>query len=404
MTADGLPSFPFARENGYHPPSLNAKLRHECPISKVKLYDGNQAWILTKHKHCCEALVSDRLSADRRAHGYPEIHESGKKARDAKPMFVNLDNPEHDQQRAMLEPEFTAEAVEQKWRPRMEKTIDRLLDRFIEKGRNHQPIDLVKELATPLPTHIIYEALGVPQKDVEYLSNDSEVRNSTSRNAAESANTHLHEYMADLVKAKIKEPGDDIISRLVENYQKGNLTEDEVVTLAFLVLTAGNAALISSIGVGVLILLEHPDQLQEFKQKPELASKVVIEITRYHVASALNSRRAVMKDTEIGGQKLRAGESVICSVQAGNRDEDKFGRDAESFNIHRDVEFGDSLGFGYGPHRCQADKFSRAQLEIALTKLFQRLPHLRLAKTASELSYTPATMNAAVTELPVYFE
>lgn len=319
-------------------------------------------------------------------------------------MFVNLDNPEHDTQRAMLESEFTMDAIEKKWRPMMEKTIDEALDKFVQKGRDHQPIDLVEELATPIPTHIIYQALGVPQKDVERLSNDSEVRNSTSRNAAESANTHLQKYMAELVHAKIDQPGDDIISTLVKQYQHGNISEDDITTLAFLVLTAGNAALISSISVGVLVLLEHPEQLEEYKKKPDLAESVVKEITRYHTASALNSRRAVKDDTEIGGQHFRRGESIICSVQAGNRDEDKFGKDSEQFNIHRDFKFSESLGFGYGPHRCQADKFSQTQLEIVFTKLFKRLPNLRLAKPSSELSYTPATMNAGLSEMLVYFE
>lgn len=383
---------------------MNAKLRRECPISQAQLFDGNRAWILTKHKHCCEALSSDKLSADRRTPGFPEIHEGGKAAKDAKPMFVNLDNPEHDEQRAMLESEFTQDVVEEKWRPMMEKTIDELLDKFIAKGAHHQPIDLVKDLATPIPTTIIYQALGVPQKDVERLSNDSEVRNSTSRNAAESANTHLHKYMAELVHSKIEQPGDDIISTLVKQYHQGHLTEDDITTLAFLVLTAGNAALISSISVGVLVLLEHPQQLEEFKKRPELAGSVVNEISRYHTASALNSRRAVKEDVEIGGHLFRRGEGVICSVQAGDRDEDKFGSDAEKFNIHRNFDFSESLGFGYGPHRCQADKFSRAQLEIVFTKLFKQLPKLRLAKKPSELSYTEATMNAGLSEMPVYLE
>ncbi|KAK4501621.1 hypothetical protein PRZ48_007430 [Zasmidium cellare] len=343
-------------------------------------------------------------SNDRRTPGFPEIHEGGKSAKNARPMFVNLDNPEHDKQRSMLESEFTLDTIEKKWRPMMEKTIDELLDKFIEKGGKHQPIDLVEDLATPIPTHIIYQALGVPQKDVDRLSNDSEVRNSTSRNAAESANTHLHQYMAELVHSKIEKPGNDIISTLVKQYHEGNLSEDDVTTLAFLVLTAGNAALISSISVGVLVLLEHPEQLEEFKKRPELAGNVVTEISRYHTASALNSRRAVKEDVDIGGQTLRQGESVICSVQAGNRDEDKFGNDAEKFDIHRKLDFSESLGFGYGPHRCQADHFSRVQLEIVLTKLFKRLPNLQLAKPPSELSYTPATMNAGLTEMLVRFD
>lgn len=399
-----LPSFPFAREHGAEPPALNAKLQHAAPISKVQLFDGTPAWIITQHKYCREALASDKLSADRRAPGYPEIHPGGAKAKEATPTFVNLDDPEHAQQRGVLERLFEPEFVQKKWRPMMEQTVDDILDKFIEKGKREQPIDLMEHFAIPVPTQIIYKALGVPEKDVERLSQDSEVRNSTSRNAAETANNELQDYMHGLVESKIKTPGDDIISTLVvEQYKLGKLSKEFLTTLAFLVLTAGNAALLNSIGLGTMTLLEHPDQLKQFKEKPELAGQVVNEITRYHTASALNSRRAVKEDTTIGGVQLKKGDGVVCSVQAANRDKRQF-EDPERFDIHRKMSEQDSLGFGYGPHRCQAEAFSRVELEVALTKLFGRLPKLRLAKEEEQLTFTEPTMNVGITELPVYFE
>lgn len=399
-----LQQYPFAREHEYHPPSFNAKLRNEAPISQVRLYNGTPAWIITKHQDCCEALQSDKLSADRRTPGYPEIHEGGHKAKEATPTFVNLDDPEHAKQRAMLESEFKPDTVQKKWRPMMERTIDDVLEKFVQKGKGQQPIDLIEELAAPVPTQIIYKALGVPEKDVERLSRDSEVRNSTSRNAAESANKQLQGYMSGLVKDKIKQPGDDIISKLVvEQLKPGNLSEHDVTTLAFLVLTAGNAALINSIGLGVLTLLQHPDQLTEFKEQSEqLAGQVVNEISRYHTTSALNSRRAAKADLDLRDQHIKKGEGVICSVQAANRDEEKF-KNAESFNIHRNMSYEDSLGWGYGPHRCQGEAFSRTELELVFIKLFQKLPNLKLAKQLDELPFTEPTMNVGVTELPVLF-
>ncbi|KAI0147264.1 cytochrome P450 [Xylariaceae sp. FL1272] len=400
-----LPSFPFAREHGVDPPSLNAKLRHEAPTSHVKLYDGKTAWILTKHKDCRAALSSDKLSADRRTPGYPEIHEGGHKAKEATPTFVNMDDPEHDKQRAMLEPEFSEKTVEEKWRPMMEQVIDAVLDDFVRKGKKEQPIDLIKHLATPVPTQIIYKALGVPDEDVERLSQDSEVRNSTSRNAAEISNENLQGYMKELVNKKKEHPGDDITSRLIrDQLERGKLNMNDIATLAFLLLTAGNAALINSIGLGTMTLLSHPDQLSDLKKDPEhLAGKVVNEITRYHTASALNSRRAVKEDVRIGDQVLKKGDGVICSVQAANRDDEMF-KNPEEFNVHREMSTADTLGFGDGPHRCLADAFSRAQLEIFFTKVFQRLPKMRLARDPSDLPYTEPTMNIGVTELPVYFE
>ncbi|KAJ9618995.1 hypothetical protein H2203_008811 [Taxawa tesnikishii (nom. ined.)] len=389
-----LPHFPFARENGYEPSPVNARLRHDAPISKTKLFDGSEAWMVMRHKDICTALDSDKLSADRRVDGYPEIHPGGSKAKESNPTFVNLDDPEHAKQRAMLQSRFDPEAVE-KMRPMMQETTNEILDELVKKGGKDKPVDLIEEFATPLPTQIIYKMLGVPEKDVGELSTDSDVRTGTSRDAAESANKHLQEYMSKLVDQRIEKPEDDLISKLV-------VEQDDITTLAFLVLTAGNAALINSIGLGVLTLLQHPDQLEELKRDPNLAPAVVNEVLRFHTASALNSRRVAKEDMTIGGQHIKKHEGVICSVQSGDRDEEK-APNPDEFDIHRKVPYEDILGFGHGPHRCQGEHLSRAELEIAFGTLFQRVPNLKLAVKESELEWTPATQNVGVKELPVYF-
>jgi nitric oxide reductase len=181
-----------------------------------------------------------------------------------------------------LEPEFPAKAVEGKWRPVMERVVDEVLDKMLSKAKSNQPIDLVEEFATPVPTQITYQALGIPASDVDRLSTDSEIRNSTSRNAAETANTRLEQYISELIQARMShannaaEEGDDIIARLIAEHKRDGFSFEVISALAFLVLTAGNAALISSIAVGVLILLDHPDQRDIFLRDPvSLAGKLV---------------------------------------------------------------------------------------------------------------------------------
>lgn len=400
MSAHDTPEFPFARKHGVEPSPLNAELRHKCPVAQVKLYDGTKAYIVMKHKDVKEALASDKLSADRRSDGYPEIHPGGHKAKDARPTFVNMDDPGHKKQRAMLDDAFTKEAVE-KMRPMMQSTIDAILDKMVKRGGD-KPVDLIEEFATPVPTQIVYKVLGVPDEDIERLSHDSEVRNSTSRNAAETSNSNLQEYMGGLVDKRIKSPQNDLISKLVtEQYEKGNLEKDDVTTLAFLVLTAGNAALINSIGLGVMTLLQHPDQLKDLKENPSLIKSAVQEILRFHTASALNSRRTTLEDTTIGGEHIPKGTGVICSVQSADRDEEKFPH-PNKFDIHRNnPDPKDVLGFGYGPHRCQGEWFSRQEIEIAISSLFKKLPDLKLAEDPKNLEYTKPTMNVGVTSLPV---
>lgn len=298
-----MPQFPFARTNTYHPPSENAELRHNCPISKVKLFDGKEAWILMKRKDVCAALDSDKLSADRRHPGYPEIHPGGAKAKEARPTFVNLDDPEHAEQRGMLEPWFTPDAAN-KLRPMMARVVEENLNNLIMKHGKHpdKPVEFVEEFAGLVPPQVVYHILGVPEEDIPWLSHDSEVRTSTSRNAAETSNNNLRNYMKELVEKRLENPQDDLISHLAKGpYKEGKLNNEDIVNLAFLVLVAGNAALINAIALGIVTLLQNPDQLNELKQTPSVAHKVVDELIRYHTTSALNSRRAVKEDMEIGG-------------------------------------------------------------------------------------------------------
>ena len=395
------PDFPFARDHDYQPPSLNQKLRHECPATKVKLYDGSESWLFLKHKDICQALSSEHLSADRRTPGYPEIHSGGHKAKEAHPTFVNLDNPEHNKQRNMLEDAFTPEAIE-KLKPMIQETVNHVIDDFVKKYQEqNSPIDLIEELATPIPTQIIYRVLGVPDKDIPRLSQDSAVRTGTSRTAAEQSNQNLQDYMASLVDTRIEKPQDDMISKLTsEQYHNGRLSRDDIVQISFMILTAGNAALINSIGLGVLTLLQHPDQLDELKKDSSLAPQVVNELLRYNTTSALNSRRAVLSDTQIGGVTVHKGESVICSVQSGDRDEDKTEK-PELFDIHRKYSGEDVLGFGYGPHRCLGEALSRAELEAVFATLFQKAPELKLAVKFEALEFSDPKQNAGVTKLPV---
>ncbi|KAF2099552.1 cytochrome P450 [Rhizodiscina lignyota] len=395
------PKFPFAREHGAEPSILNAKLRGQGPVSEVELFDGSKAWVVTQNQLICDTLARDGkdLSADRRQPNYPEIHEGGSKAKEARPTFVNLDDPEHAKQRAILEPAFAPIAVES-YRPMMRRIINDVLDKM-EQKKGQQPIDLIKEFAAPVPTQIIYQLLGIPESDVDELSKDSEIRASTSRNAAETSNLTLQKYIHDLAELRIKKKENDLVSDLVDHYEKGDLEREDIDALSFLILTAGNAALISTIGMGVIALSQHPEQLEEFKRDPSLAPDVVNEIMRYYTASALNCRRVATHEFKIGGHVIKPGDKVICAVQSGDRDEAVY-PNPEKFDIHRKHDPTKLLAFGFGPHRCVAEGISRLQLEMAFTSLFQRFPNLRLAKDPSELTYTPPAQNISVAEVPVY--
>lgn len=401
--ASSLPAFPFTREVAYFPASENSRLRNENPVARVQLYDGKPCWLITRHADIKEALSSDALSADRRKPGYPEIHPLTYSAAEAKLTFVNLDNPAHEAQRSMLQPFFTRSFVE-KLRPRMQAVISRVLDGVAAKhGGKGDTFDLIEEFARPVPTLITYGLLGIPDEDIDILSKDSSVRASTSRDAAEDSNERLRHYIAVLVDKRIENPGEgDIISSLVVNYyREGKLEKDDLEHLAFLVLTAGNAALTNAIGLGVVTLFRNPDQLVEFKKDLQgLAPAVVNELLRYNTVSALNCRRVTTADLAIHGQLIKKGEGVICAVQAGDRD-DSVTPSPDSFNIHRQYAAEEVLGFGYGTHRCQAEILSRVQLEIAFVSLFEKYPDLKLGTDLENLDFGPKAQNIGIVALPV---
>lgn len=263
----------------------------------------------------------------------------------------------------MVESSFTPEHVTS-LQPYIQKTIDDLLEAMIAKHGEHGPADLITEFALPVPSYVIYTILGVPFKDLEYLTHQNAIRtngSSTARQASVAA-SGLLQYLSDLVDARMDHPLDDLISRLVvEQVKPGHLEKSDAVQIAFLLLVAGNATMVNMIGLGVGTLAQHPSQLAELKGDPGLARNFVEELCRYHTASAMAIKRTAIYDLELGGKRIKAGEGIIASNYSANRDEDVF-PNADTFDIHRKWGVDDPLGFGYGPHRCIAEHLAKAEL------------------------------------------
>ncbi|RAL67656.1 hypothetical protein DID88_008403 [Monilinia fructigena] len=341
-----LPHFPFTRLSGSDPAPENAELRRRCSITQVQLFDTERAWLITKHADCCRVLGGQDFSAVSTVTWAADILYWSNR----------------------LQPFFEKPAID-KLRPFIQSIVDQALDQMISEGCS-SPVDLIHKFAAPVPTLTVYHMLGIPEEDIGKLAFDSEVRNSTSRNTAENSNTNLQGYIKGLTERKRISPGDDLISELIDQYNQGIGNLAEISSLAYLVLVAGNAAVINTIALGILTLQQHPDQLAELIANPGLAPQVVDEIIRYQTTNALNCRRVALKNVVIGGQKIKKGEGIICAVQAADRDEGFFtDSDPETFDIHRKHDIKDVLGFGWGIHRCQAEWLSKAELEIVFGEL-----------------------------------
>ncbi|KAL3496050.1 cytochrome P450 55A2 [Aspergillus germanicus] len=395
------PSFPFARARAGEPPAEFAELRASCPFSRVKLWDGSEPWLVVKHEDVCKVLTDERLSKQRQRPGYPEMSAGGKAAAKNRPTFVDMDAPDHMRQRNMVAKFFTQEHINS-LKPLINETIKSVLEKMIAKGGD-KPIDLVEHFSLPIPSLVIYHILGIPIEDIEYLTKTNAVRSngSSTAAAAQDANRDLLKYLDELVDRRATDLKDDLISSLIsEQLNKGHLERLDVVQIAFLLLVAGNATMVNMINLGVVTLLQYPDQLADLKADPGLAPAFVEELCRYYTASALATRRVAKVDVVIGGQSIKAGEGIIASNQSANRDADVF-PDPDTFNLHRKTDSEKNLAYGYGDHRCVAEALARAQLEAVFAVLFQRLPNLKLGISFDEIEWSAPHKDVGIVEVPV---
>lgn len=200
------------------------------------------------------------------------------------------------------------------------------------------------------------------------MTQQAAIRSNGSATATEasSANASLLTYIAELVSKREVEPKDDLISLLVrEQLLPGHLARDDVVQIAFLLLVAGNATMVSMIALGVVELLKHPDQLKLFIENPDKWTEPFVEeLCRYHTASALATKRVAKEDIVLGGKTIKAGEGIIAATMSGNRDEDVF-PNPDIFDMRRERGKEEALGYGWGEHRCVAERLARTELEIA---------------------------------------
>ncbi|KAK2804240.1 hypothetical protein FQN51_002329 [Onygenales sp. PD_10] len=400
-TESASPKFPFSRPSDSVPPLEYAKLRATNPVSRVKLWDGSHPWLVVKYKDICSVLTDQRLSKQRTRPGFPEMNAGGKQAAKNRPTFVDMDPPEHMRQRSMVAPLFTREHAET-MRPHIQATADALLDEMIKTGCEN-PVNLTEKFSLPLPSYIVYGILGVPEEDLPYLTECNAVRTNGSSTAAAAgnANNELLQYIGKLVDQRVAKPEKDMISKLVvEQLNPGHIDRLDAVQISFLMLVAGNATLVNMINLGVVTLLQHPDQLADLKADPSLAPLFVEELCRFHTASAMATRRVAKVDITLGGQEIKAGEGIIAATQSGNRDEEVF-PDPDTFNMYRKRGPEKALGFGYGEHACVAEGLARTELEVVFSTLFQRLPNLKPAIPFSKIKYTRPTADVGIEELPV---
>ncbi|MGF7161034.1 hypothetical protein FHS85_002665 [Rhodoligotrophos appendicifer] len=357
-------------------------------------------WLATRYDEVRTILADPRFSAIPAVPGYPIVAESrAAMLRAERHNFAFMDDPEHAGFRRMLVKMFTVKRIGQ-MRPAIQKIVDQLLDSLLAKG---PPVDFIKDFALPVPSLVISELLAIPYEDHEFFQDCAAARVNLSAPPEVSANAgkKIWDYLDGLLTKREQGIGlgDDLLSQLViEQIRPGHLAHADAVGTARALLLAGHDTTATQIGAGTLTLLEHPDQLRALIADPSLVPAAVEEILRYFTITHHNAPRVALEDVQIGDQVILAGEGVIASVSAANRDPRAFA-DPDRFDIHRDANH--HLAFAYGVHQCLGQALARLELQIVFETLFRRIPTLRLAVPFEELKFKHESLTFGVIEMPV---
>ncbi|MEE1742417.1 cytochrome P450 [Streptomyces sp. BE147] len=393
----GTIAFPQDRTCPYHPPTgyRPPPGAEQRPLSSATLFDGRTVWLVTGHAEARALLADPRLSADRENPAFPIPTERLAKIASRRVELLGVDDPEHRTQRRMLVPSFTLKRTET-LRPRIQETVDRLLDRMIAQG---PPVDLVNAFALPVPSMVICALLGVPYSDHDFFESRSrKLLRGPGAVDVQAARDDLDEYFRGLIEHKQAVRGEGLLDELIAGpLDTGAVGRDQLVRLAQILLVAGHETTANMISLGTFTLLQHPDQLARLRGEEELMPSAVEELLRF-LSIADTLARVATEDIEIGGVTIRAGEGVVMSASTANRD-------AAAYPAPDELDLGRAarhhVAFGFGVHQCLGQNLARAEIEIALRSLFARLPGLRLAVPADDIPFKPGDTIQGMLELPV---
>ncbi|WP_240805182.1 cytochrome P450 [Streptomyces sp. A1547] len=395
-TTPALPC-PFDASFARDPHAVYARLRAAGPVHRVALPDGSPVWLVTHASDVRAGLADPRFSVNKRHSTTGFSGFSLPQALDSN--LLNIDPEDHLRLRRLVSKGFTARHVEL-LRPGVQDSVDELTTRLADRIARSGEADLVAEFAKPLPLRTIGALLHVPAPDQDRFSGwIATMLAPRSKEELVAAIGHVHRFLVDLVAQRRARPGDDMLSSLIAaRDEEDRLTEDELVSLAFLILMAGSETVQHVISGGVLTLLTHPDQLAALRAEPARLPEAVEELLRYAGPSQTAVRRFPTEPVEIGGVRIPAGDTVLFCLASAHRDPARY-PDPDRFDIGREDKA--HLALGHGLHYCLGAPLARLQITLALGALLDRLPGLRPARPVAELPWASTFRFHALRALPV---
>ncbi|MEU5365195.1 cytochrome P450 [Streptomyces sp. NPDC005925] len=407
-----LPLPPGLTDRGacpFDPPALLTEYGERATVQPIDMTDGERSWLVTGYDEARKLLADPRLSSNRLRNPRvaklpPELRAKLMDEKAVAGNFIAMDEPEHTRYRKLLNQQFTVRRA-RRMEPRILEIVTERIDAMLAKGAGADGTraDLVRDFALPVPSLVICELLGVAYDDREEFQ--------ARANKLLDLNVSYEEQLADLddlrdyiraqVRKKREAPADDVLSGLVHADAEPALTDDEIVGMAVPLLVGGHETTANMLALGTFALLEHPEQLRQLRERPELVDGAVEELLRYLSVVHLGLLRHTTEEVEIVGQVIPAGALVIISVSEANRDPRHYDAPA-AFDVTRPRLT--HLSFGYGIHQCIGQQLSRTELTVGLTELLRRLPGLRLAIPADEVPLRDMMAIYGVHSLPVTWD
>ena len=371
---------------------MHARLRAQHPVAQVIMPGGTPAWLVTGYAQARAALTDPRLRKLPRA----GVRDPDSLLAALDLHMLNLDPPDHERLRKLVNKAFTARRVE-RLRPRITAITAELLDDMSTR----REVDLLASFAFPLPITVICELLGVPVADRDQFRAWSAtiVADTVAPEVFQAHATAMTGYFRSLLAARRREPADDLLSALISARDEGDrLSENELLSMAFLLLVAGHETTVNLIASGTLALLLNPGELARLRADPSLLGGAVEELLRYVNPVNNATFRFAGEPVEIGGVAIGPGEVVLVSLSGANRDPSRYA-DPDRLDLGRDS--GGHVAFGHGIHYCLGAPLARLEAEIAFGALLDRFGSITLAVPPDELRWRPSTLIHGLESLPV---
>src|SRR5215472_3241226 len=389
------------------PYTYYGRLREQDPVHWNESY---ALWVVTRHDDLVwltrhHELFSSAVFKNDPRPPYPDIDESDLGLYDyvrnyQGEQFIQHDRPEHLEMRRVMHSYFTPKQMEA-WRPFVQEAVKELLDAAEAKGS----MDVMKDLATPLPVLVIAQMMGVPKEDRSHVRHLAELLLNIGRGEADRMKPLVEgmqgmiDYVSPLVDERIVRPGDDFISVLADGEKRGVFSRHQVLVNTSLLLLAGHETTINLICNGTLAFIQHPDQWALFKEDPVGRAKWATEECLRYDAPVKSIQRLASQDIEMRGKVMEKNDRIRWFISSANRDPEKFAN-PNTFDITRQPN--PHVAFGNGVHHCLGATLARVEGQEVFKALAERFPGLQMQ--SEELDYQPSITFRSLKSLPVTWQ